>query len=390
MTARAALVLLTALVLALLSPAEARAFPFMIRHGYTGCGECHVDPSGGGALTAYGRGQSAILLSSTWGEPHEPGKGKDFLWGAVPLPEQLALQADLRSLVIPRPGDVRVVGMQNDLRGAVTLGKVVAYASLGIVSEGAGKARVGTKTDDVSDVGAVSREHWVGYKPTDEILVRAGSINAPYGLRTDNHITFARAATRTDVNDDQPFGVGAYWAPGKVRGELLLGIGDPQVSGDDPITEPWERSYHATVAWSLDSKLDVGASSLMGRSAFDLDTEEERTRQAHALHARWSPVRPLVLFGEAGLLRDNVAGNGTGGSYGWLLADVEPVQGLHVEGTGEWCASLGQGRVGRAGGALRWFVAPHFDVRMDLFYGTLKCTPEDARMMGLLQGHVYL
>src|SRR5688500_18615291 len=132
MTARAALVLLTAL-LTLLSPADARRVPLMIRHGSTGCAACRVGPAGGGALPAYGRGQSAILLPPGAGEPHEPGPGRDSLWGAVPLPEQLALQADLRSLVIPRPGDVRVIGMQNDLRGGLTLGKVVAYASLGIV-----------------------------------------------------------------------------------------------------------------------------------------------------------------------------------------------------------------------------------------------------------------
>ena len=31
---------------------SARAYPWMIRHGYTGCTPCHTDPSGGaGALT---------------------------------------------------------------------------------------------------------------------------------------------------------------------------------------------------------------------------------------------------------------------------------------------------------------------------------------------------
>ena len=66
----AASVALTYLLLlagALLLPRSAQAYPWMIRHDYTGCATCHVDPSGGGVLTAYGSAQGDMLLRTRYG-----------------------------------------------------------------------------------------------------------------------------------------------------------------------------------------------------------------------------------------------------------------------------------------------------------------------------------
>ena len=67
---------------------QVQAYPWMIRHEYTACATCHTDPSGAGLLTAYGRAQSSILLSSHYRQTsdEEPGREKDFLFGLAPLP----------------------------------------------------------------------------------------------------------------------------------------------------------------------------------------------------------------------------------------------------------------------------------------------------------------
>ena len=52
-------------------PGAAHAYPWMIRHGYSGCGVCHVDPSGAGLLTDYGRAQSELLMATRWSEGHD-------------------------------------------------------------------------------------------------------------------------------------------------------------------------------------------------------------------------------------------------------------------------------------------------------------------------------
>lgn len=49
------------------APDEAEAYPWLVRHGYTNCGACHADPSGGELLTMYGHAMSAEVLSTRWG-----------------------------------------------------------------------------------------------------------------------------------------------------------------------------------------------------------------------------------------------------------------------------------------------------------------------------------
>src|SRR5579864_9795566 len=77
----------------------ASAYPWMIRHGYTGCAPCHTDPSGGaGALTDYGRAQSDLLLRMRYGKTSETGEADrtaSFL-GGVTLPEQVRIGGDFR------------------------------------------------------------------------------------------------------------------------------------------------------------------------------------------------------------------------------------------------------------------------------------------------------
>ena len=165
------------------TPAE--AYPWMIHHGYTSCAQCHVDPSGGGVLTAYGRAQGEILLRTHFQEaPENPGKVKDFLFGAVPLPETLMLQADVRGLVIPDPANVQAILMQADARAAFQTKLFLASASLGAVSKGAEAARVTSG----ADWNLVAREYWVGVTPNKALTLRAGRMNLPFGLRTEDHI----------------------------------------------------------------------------------------------------------------------------------------------------------------------------------------------------------
>src|SRR3954470_24712140 len=64
---RALAVALAAFWITLLGSPAAHAYAWMIRHEYTGCNQCHADPSGGGLLTAYGRAQSELLLRTRYG-----------------------------------------------------------------------------------------------------------------------------------------------------------------------------------------------------------------------------------------------------------------------------------------------------------------------------------
>ena len=82
---------------------RSEAYPWMIRHEYTGCASCHADPSGAGLITAYGRAQGYLLLPTKYGGSAEedPGRMAQFLFGAIPLPDTLLLQIAGRLCTIP-------------------------------------------------------------------------------------------------------------------------------------------------------------------------------------------------------------------------------------------------------------------------------------------------
>lgn len=76
----------------------ARAFPEMVRHGYTHCTACHTSINGGGLLNEYGRSLSGELLSQKvlFGKAVQEGDEKIF--GLFDLPEGQLIGGDIRLL----------------------------------------------------------------------------------------------------------------------------------------------------------------------------------------------------------------------------------------------------------------------------------------------------
>ena len=370
--------------------ALAGAYPFTISHGYTSCAQCHVDPSGGGALSPYGRGQAEIFMRSVYRKrppDWEPKDNAEFAFGLA-LPKALTLQADVRGLLIPQPGNVRAILMQADVRGQVQTGKLRAYGSLGVASEGGYSARVSSNAEGWN---LLSREYWLGLDVSKGLLLRAGRMALPFGIRSEEHLLFARAATRTDTNDDQQVGLDAVYGRKKFRSEVMGIAGNFQVSPD----EYRERGYSAVASYALDNNFEVGVSSLATFAQLDVALLDERLRQAHGAFARYSPVERIGVFAEGNVLAD-VVGEGelSVGSVGYLQVDTEPAQGLHVRATGEWCDDNHGDELDavlRGSGAVVWFFLPHLDVRADVMYGTLYCTPgTEPSPLALVQMHGYL
>lgn len=384
----AAPVLAAATVTALSAPREAQAYPWMVHHTYTSCAQCHVDPSGGGVMTEYGRAQGEILLRTHY-KPMEGDAGsiKDFMFGAVKLPQNVQLQADVRGLMIPDPAAFRAVLMQADLRGAVQFGPVSASASLGAVSAGARPAQVtGGDTWNL-----VSREYWVGVNAGKNWMIRAGRMNLPFGLRTEDHILDVRQATRTNTNDQQQTGVSVFFGSRKWRAEIMGIAGNFQVRPDSFR----ERGYSLYAAFTPKSSLEIGVSSLLSAAQTDLETSKQRTRLAEGIFARWAPVPELALMAEADLLLDSQEKSAfTPGFVSTLIADYEPVQGLHLQAIGEQCDSrFGDGLASSwtGTGAVQWFFLPHTDLRVDAGYGTVYCSPGvQGSPFGLVQLHFFL
>jgi hypothetical protein len=362
----------------------------MIQHGYTACGACHLDPSGGGVLTDYGRVQGELLLRTRYPwDAADPGARSDFLFGAVTLPEQLLLQADVRGGFLPIPNAPRLLLMQADLRAGVDVGPLVAYASAGAVSEGAQGALF---TSNASGANAVVRDAWIGVEPAKGVLVRAGRMNLPFGIRTEAHTLHTRQVTRTTTNDDQQYGVSVSAGGRRWRGELMGIAGNFQVAPDDYRG----RGYSLFAAWDPMRTLEIGVSSMVTHAALDLDTgASDQLRQAHGAFVRAAPIDHLSIQAEADVLLASSADASSNGFVAAAELDWEATQGVHLRPIGSWCdADATDGEPGVATGWLgvQWFATSRFDLRVDALHGTYACVPGpmEPRFMGLAQAHFYL
>ncbi len=390
-TRAAALVL--GLLLPLLAASRADAYPFMIRHGYTGCMPCHADPSGSGPLTSYGRAQSDLLLRSRYGEAaEEPGPSSGLLWGAVTLPDDVRLGGDVREGFLATKVDGAAtqkssILMRADLYADVLWWRFRAAGSLGYAPVGALNAAL---TRGQSD-NLVSRDHWLGYQIDEDgsWLVRAGRITLPFGIRDIEHTLWVRALTRTDMNDTQQDGVALSVSKDQIRAEVMAILGNYQLRPDDFR----ERGYSGYGEWAPSTHLAIGVSSLFTRARRDIYLGVTDYRQAHGVFARYSPGPLLAVLAEADWVYQSLTYHGHLGGYAAMVqADLEPIQGIHWMVTGE--AKNDGGDVASSFGvwfSAVWFLAPHADVRLDEIYQTIG-TPSGnvGALTALLQLHAFL
>jgi hypothetical protein len=373
-------------------PAE--AYAWMIRHDYTGCNQCHADPSGGGLLTEYGRAQSDFLLRMRYGAPesYEPPRSAQFLFGLFKLPESVLLGGDVRYARIATSTNgsdaSRLFFMQADLQGQVAVNRFKVNGSIGYAEEGARLAAI-TKDDEKN---VVSRLHWLGVDLGEDRnwQLRGGRMNIPFGLRMVEHTLWTRSSTRTDTNSSQQHGLSLAYNGAELRGEIMLIAGNFQVAPDDYR----ERGYSAYLEYAANPHLAFGVSSLVARASKDIYSQRSLVRQAHGVFGRYNPWKPLVLLAEANILAEaaDVAPTSTG-DVAMLQADLEPIQGLHVMATGEiWKAPTPSSNTSaEVWGSLMWFFLPHFDTRLDLVWQTAPTSSSSIETTMLLaQLHAFL
>jgi hypothetical protein len=375
------LVHLAVCAMVLLFSPSARAYPWMIRHGYTGCAPCHTDPSGGaGVLTEYGRAQSDLLLRMRYTESSESGEADDtskFLWGLIPTPGELRLGADLREAyfsnqVAGAPVQQEFITMRADATADLKLGHLRLEGNLGYAPQGDLPAALTTNASG----NLISREHWVGGELDDEgaWLLRAGRIAVPFGIRMIEHTLFARALTRTDIDATQQYGVAISFGRDKLRGELMGIVGNFEVNPDDFR----ERGYSTYVEYAPTTTLALGASSLFTRATRDIVYGVTDYFYANGLFARYAPVKPLVFLAEGDSVYQSLTWNGhRGGFAAFVQADYEPTQGFHLMLTAEAMNSGTAGEPVSYDGWVSavWFLLPHVDLRFDGIYSNLGVPP---------------
>jgi hypothetical protein len=290
--------------------------------------------------------------------------------------------------------------MQLDLYGQLKLWRIRAGGSIGAakVKQSSANARTAfVTTNQGNEMNLISRTHWVGIVlgSADEWTLRAGRINLPFGVRIPEHYLWARDATRTDRDSDQQHGGAIAYTGQAIRGEVMGIAGNYQVNPD----RYRERGYSGYLEASVVDGVALGASSLVTVAKADrVSLEQEKTtRGAHGPFARIRVAKPFVVLAEADALHTS---RRELGYVGFVQADWEVLQGLHLLGTGE---VLDQGYrkpvvpsvdvarypgVGKAafGGWLSadWFFAPQLELRVDLI------GRQNGAGTALAQLHAYL
>ncbi len=379
-----------------LGASRADAYPWMIRHEYTGCSICHGDPTGGGVLTAYGRAQGDLLLRTHYRTPKpgeeagEPSSTSGFLWGAFEPPEWLLAGGSFRAATLVTkaagsPADARFIQMQADLRAILRPSFFRAGGAIGFVHEGGRPAAM--TSNDKNNV--VSREHWAGVAfKDDEFLIRAGRMNLPFGIRNIDHTVWVRRGTRTDINTAQQHGVAFSYNGDTLRAEVMGIAGNFQIHPD----VYRERGAVGYVEYTISPHYTAGVSGLFTSAQLDTATATPLKRGVAGFFGRGSPARPLVLMAEGDVLFNAVEGADLElGMVGMLQADYEPTQGIHVLGTEELRVDT-TGVSAASWLGVAWFFLPHADARIDSIVQSVASADGSSKLATSFLGqlHFYL
>ena len=250
---------------------RAAAETIFLSRQYVRCTGCHFSPTGGGALTPYGRSLSREELSTFGrsGGSGTAGREHEFLFGALGgAPRRLSLGVDLR----PARLDVDTETFSSTRNFLMNAEITAVYRHQGWTAYG----QVGRQPRG-DDPRVASFEHWLGYQGA-HLGARAGRFLPAYGVRLADHTSFTRAPLEFD-NDDQVYGL-----------ELS-----------------YTNDRHLLQA-------TVGAHA---------DAEHDRTASA-----RWQfDVAPRTVLVASGLVRDGSSAGPRGGSAG-LAVGAAPVSRL--------------------------------------------------------------
>jgi len=357
---------------ALLWAKPSHAYAWMIQHQYTGCALCHVDPSGGYLLTAYGRAQTQALLSSYGKGPEgdEVDSRSNFAYGLMAPNDYVNLGAAVRAAYLKSNLlQSRTMLMQADFRAAITLGPVIATASVGYLPNGPSAAQITQGNKDLM----VSREYWLGVQLGEEksTTIRAGRMELPFGVRFLEHYFYPRMYTQTDINSHQQVGASVFHEAEKYRLELMAIAGNYQIAPDDFR----KRGYSGYIEYSVKEGMQLGFSSMVTYQKLDPDNLKRTVFfGAHGPLMRWSPADGLAILSELDLLHYSAEKTLTEyGLVGITQLDWEFLRGLHTMVTGE---IYHKPELDDAQGfhfdyrgwlSFAWFMYPHIDIRGDFF-----------------------
>lgn len=273
------------------------AYPHSIGFGYSSCSSCHFNPLGNGPLTDYGRALAATEIAANFfqkdASEESLAQNSRFLGPFGELPEWIRLAADYRGMYLAQnlqtSPTTRWIHMQAE--GSLTLkGMEDRLIATGTIGYAPVPQHVPTSRQNSTST-LVTREHYIGFRLSDQLAVYAGLMDHAFGIRVPDHMAYLREKTLTGIND-QTHGILLHGIWDKGEGALHLVLGN--LFQESSLRQ---RGGTAVFEYEIAENLRVGPSLLFTASEF-------RSRQMVALHSRIGVLKGHSLLAEAGLARE--------------------------------------------------------------------------------------
>jgi hypothetical protein len=241
------------------STAKLYAYPNFIGKGYHACLTCHYNPFGNGPLNDYGRGVAAstladrVFISDETTDEHL-GESSGFLFGQ-PNNKWFRPAIDYRSLYMI--GDIndsesepRYIHMQMDATATMIFGEkrnLIVSGTYGVTPSNS------TRTGEEE---RYSREHFVGYRPTESLGLYLGKMDKVFGIRVPDHTAYSRGYNNIGQHDATH---GAVVHIGRQSFDLGLQyfLGNKEVP-----TEEQSQGYTGKFEYSISENIRLGLSYL--------------------------------------------------------------------------------------------------------------------------------
>lgn len=189
------------------------AYTDFIGYGYSTCMTCHYNSHGNGPLNDYGRGVfAAEIASKGFMNPNitdEELSNRSGFLGSTPLPWWFRPGLKYRGLWFQtNPGTKeptnKFIHMQADLSAVFHFDqdqKWVLVSSFGYYPVPESLKNSPNKPSDF-----ISREHYLRYLKSDNLILFFGLMDKAFGIRTIDHTAFSRSKTGLAQND-QSYGI---------------------------------------------------------------------------------------------------------------------------------------------------------------------------------------
>jgi hypothetical protein len=294
-------------LLGLFATAAAQAEPYLAVANGLKCGQCHVNPTGGGERTVFGEAFAQTLLPA-----QHLDTGPDNWTGQ--LNRFIAVGGDLRF-----EGDVSQVP-HTATTSSFDMEQTRIYLSANVIPE-----RLLVYVDEqVAPGGALNREAWGMFWSADHSwYVKGGQLYLPFGLRLQDQSAFILTASGINMTTPDK-GVEFGWLKGHWDTQLDVSNG---TAGGPSSPSPGKQtslqlSYVESI-WRLGVAANFNASSSSG------------SRNAYALFGGLK-TGPIAWLGQAEIIDDQSVPGGQKQLAGLIEANYSPARGHNIKATGEY------------------------------------------------------